>query len=232
MNHLPKMVDSFQRQNENFDFRIIITSESTSFSQLANERVHSVSEGIGSHNALTVGQRLVNEISPSSPSDAGLRHGSVKEFVIVTDDNAHIDPEDFRTWAKSVQTKSGPVHVNGIVRLGGHCGGILSTFSDAKPGTTYQTIAGFPETNGAIEELCSDDWTSVFENLTQQLSQKKQQIKTQFRLPQSVASATQVRISADETPLSYPNDWQLNGEQVEVLKDLSNYTSLSISVIQ
>jgi hypothetical protein len=125
---------------------------------------------------------------------------------------------------------SGPVHVNGIVRLGGHCGGILTAFSDAKPGTTYQAIAQMPQISGVIEELCSENWQEVFENLSKQLTTRKKIAKNRFVLPVTVASANEISVYVDGRSISYGQDWMLDtaSNSVGLNLDTKNSTTLEV----
>lgn len=228
---LPGMISSFQQQNANYNYRLFVVTKKNIFGQFEGEKFRYIAQGIGSHNSLEVGQKLVDGIA-GDESDQGLRDGAVKEFIVVTDDNSHINPEAFRQWSVQKANSTGPVHVNGIVRMGSHCSGsILTAFSDASPGTTYHMISTLPETRGVIQELCSPNWSQVFMGLQQQLLQRKRVPKTKFVLPQPVTNQNALLVRADGRPLAPGTEWIFNADknEITITADISQNNTLEIT---
>lgn len=115
-----------------------------------------------------------------------LRSGSLKVFVVVTDDTSYIPAQKFEETFTSVFPGETPI-VHGFVGIGA-----ASSCQEAT-GIQYQDLAR--DTGGKIFNVCDQDWTPAFSQLSNHVVSSA--LGT-ISLPQEVLSGTITSVTVNE----------------------------------
>ena len=117
-----------------------------------SERLRQLEINVQSTDALSLVQYHIDAI------EAHMRPGSLRVFVVVTDDNSYLPATTFDAWARARPGFEDYLFSGIIAESYTTCPTIAS------PGTEYVTLAGL--TGGSIENLCSSDWGATFDRLS------------------------------------------------------------------
>lgn len=122
--------------------------------------------GIATGTATSTSTGTTTPPIPSPPRK--LRENSLKQFVVVTDDNAKgILATDFLSLEATNPLLTNKTSFNGVIGL--KQGKISPTCNIAAVGTEYQTLASSPQTKGLIQDLCASDWNKLLETLAKKI---------------------------------------------------------------
>ena len=98
-----------------------------------------------------------------------LRQDAMKHIIFVTDDNSAMSAANYTSMLQALQPSGmfASYKVHGIYAYGnGQANGCTGAFgSGARDGTVYTTLV--TQTMGARGVICQDDWTTVFNDITQ-----------------------------------------------------------------
>lgn len=174
--HVQEQINNFVAliDQSNIDYRVVMIASTGGSNSICvpsplggancgnNTQFRLVNQRIGSHDALS------QTISRYSLYSDFLRPEAIKHFVYVTDDNANTSAANFTNSLEALQPAGMFANrkIHGIYAFGNGTTGCTGTFgTGAAEGTVYTTLIS--QTAGASGVICDDDWTQVFDDITQ-----------------------------------------------------------------
>lgn len=202
LSNLNSLISNYLMKVQGFDYQLIIAGEV--MDNLNGPNIGKVIVGIGSNGALSVAKQIIEGKLPVVGGKGAIRPSSVKELVVVTDDNASESMADFHAWMDQNPNIASNVHVNGIIALQRKCGGLLpDLFPTGEIGRTYIDLAGNPKTRGALGDLCTQgSWQPIFDSLGASLSQKKTANSATFQLAVPPTNPESIEVLKNGQPLN------------------------------
>jgi hypothetical protein len=159
-------------------------------------RYKHVDQRVLSTDSLEKIQTRINDI------ESFMRKDSMRHFVIVTDDNSRISASSFDSFLKK-RTGYGDYMLHGII-------GMKSGGCVARVGSVYKDLAS--RTKGSLFDICSADWTPLFNKLAQTVSDIA---KTHYKLSKDpVAGTVTVRYGSSLATVGSDYDFDKPNRQV------------------
>ena len=167
------------------DFQIVMIGQDFVFPQEIAGKEEIIVQQVESHDALAVLQGFL--LKPSL-SKIHLRADAVKEVIVVSDDNASMNPRDFEAWAQKNLTAIGKIRINGIVGTDESHQSALCQI--AAPGTTYKRLEESQLVGGLVQDICSPDWGPLLAGLARRILTNNS--KTEFVLSKPLRQGGQI----------------------------------------
>lgn len=151
-------------------------------------RFKQVSKTVGSTNELTLFQSYITTI------ESHMRPNSLRQIIVVTDDNSKLSASAFHAWIKARPGYKDYVF-HSIVSL------VYTFMCTAKDGKVYIDLSNW--TKGLKFHICNANWNSLFT----QLSKKVADIaKTQYKLSKTPVANT-IKVEYNNVPKQHGKDW-------------------------
>lgn len=189
-------INQWLADKDNLDYQILVVGEVDP--TVSDARVGYYREYVGSHSALGRAKEVLT--SGQKYGSVQLRPKSVKQLVVISNDDSSANAQAFKAWVEQNKKLVGRVHVNGFVGFDES-----SFFSDCYidgKGQTYMTLGNDAETKGLVQDLCSSDWNRLIENLGKRVART---VSSTFKLddPPDDPDRIQVRVNGNETEEFY-----------------------------
>jgi hypothetical protein len=169
------------------DFQIVMIGQDFAFPAGKTGIEEIVIQQVASHDALAVLQGFL--LNPNL-TRLQLRADAVKEVIVVSDDNASMNPRDFELWAHTNLNATGKLRINGIV--GTDESRQTATCQIASPGTTYKRLEESPVVGGLIQDICAPDWGPLLAALANKIVTNSS--KTEFILSKPMRPGAQIQV--------------------------------------
>ena len=229
MQNLQLLITQYLQTVTGLDYRIFLIGKGSAINFNFNDpKVARVNAYVGSHSALVVAQQfLLGQIRANS--NIQVRPESVKELVVVSDDDAEgVTAATFLNWLVANQNVAQDLHVNGIIAKFGKCGLLTSS----KVGQQYINLAIHPRTFGITEHICNNTpavWKNIFVNLGTRLRELKAAPQSYFRLQSQPTNLSKMRVFVNnQQVLNKFWDYLANRNEVVVKRPLSNNDIVNI----
>jgi hypothetical protein len=134
---------------------------------------------------------LQNFLLKPNLSQIRLRPDAVKEVIIVSDDNASMNPRDFEAWAQKNISSIGKIRINGLVGTDESRQNIQCQI--AAPGTTYKRLEASAVVGGLVQDICSEDWRPLLAGLARRIVTNS--AKTEFILGKPIRQGAQIQVA-------------------------------------
>jgi hypothetical protein len=221
---LNAFVQKFSESKKNLDYRILVVAKDYSL-PIQNERIGHVRIGIGNHNAIDVFKDLVT--GKVNPGSVKLRRSSVKEFVVVSNDNSSQNASDFGAWARANRNKVGRIHINGFIgfKSTGPLGYLGNCYID-KAGTNYIEMTKHKYLGGLAQDMCSGNWDTLIDNLGKKITDIETNVFDLSEEP--VVDSIIVKVDNEALTKSSWN-YSEDGNAVEITSTLNPDSKISIS---
>ena len=147
---------------------------------------------VSSSNALYI---LKQFFSDGYTSDFQIRSKASKQIVVITDDNARgILAPEFKEFVNSDARLKGKTTFNGFVWLDG-VSTKKSWCTRASQGAQYVALGQDAELGGLIQDLCTKDWSQLFETLAQRII--KEEVQKAFVLDEKVDGTKEIAVEVN-----------------------------------
>ncbi len=177
------------------------------FPDLDKNRFDHIDQHVSSTDALF---KLKDFIDGDYDSDLELRKDTVKELLVVTDDNSeNFSASDFKDYLKSKEDKYGKFRFNGFVWRSGKGNNGQSWCTKAREGTVYEKLAGDDKFGGMIQHLCNKDWGDMIKQFAERIIELNAEVE--FPLGRKVDPNAPIRVLINNQDIS-TNYWQFDTE--------------------
>lgn len=193
ISRLQPLLSNFLDRASQYDYQVFMVGN---VSVPTGPKVHHIPSRITSHSALSVAVGLMK--GEAGGAGSLIRRDSVKELVVVSDDDASMSAANFIT---AINELNQVVRVNGIVTTGSTCGGFLGIGAGAR-GDVYIELSKNPQTQGVLGDICAGNWDPIFSNLGSHLTQLKTAPNVRITLgsPVTAPQSIQVHINGQPVP--------------------------------
>ena len=153
-----------------------------------NARFKQVSKKVGSHNALSLFQSNISTI------ESFMRPNSLRQIVVVTDDDSKLSASSFHSWIKA-RTGYKDYVLHSIVSL------TYTLFCTASNGKVYIDLSNW--TKGLKAHICNANWNTLFAQLSKKVSDLA---KTQYKLSKTPLANT-IKVEYNGVPMKHGVNW-------------------------
>jgi hypothetical protein len=217
-------ISAFINSPTAIDYQIFLVGADFTFPTdvVLDPKVDVINQRIGSHDALFVGYELLTNGLPGQTLN--LRTGVTKELVVITDDEAN------RAVPQMMDLIKNPVEYT--VRLNGFIGfkaGYNNSFCKIENvGKNYMLLSTQSVSPGLIQDLCTDDWSKLLDNLGAAIANRK---PARYPLSNTIDVNKAIVVLVDGSALD-PQDYAIDNEtqhiEVETSRLDPNSTTLTI----
>ena len=151
-------------------------------------RFKQVSKKVGSTNELTLFQSNISTI------ESFMRPNSLRQIVVVSDDNSSLSASAFNAWIKA-RTGYKDYVFHSIVSL------TYTLFCTAKDGKVYIDLSNW--TKGLKAHICSANWNTLFTQLSKKVADVA---KTQYKLSKTPLAST-IKVEYNNVPVKHGQHW-------------------------
>lgn len=156
--NMARFIGKFTADAANLDYQIFMIGEDFRFPSASN-RIRQIPLEVDSNNALAVLDDVLQ-----NGSAHGIRSDSLKQIVVVTDDNAEdVTSSEFKDFLQTTPSTNGKTKINGFVGL--PTSRETASCELASVGHEYIKLGQDPELGGLIQDLCIQDWSQLLQNL-------------------------------------------------------------------
>ena len=156
--HMATFVAEFQKQASGLDFQIFFIGVDFTFPNTGTG-LNLVPLEVSSHDALAV----FMDFFRGGGGGKVVRSESIKQLVVVTDDEAEDSAATFKNFVNATPTLRGKTRFNGIIGLPTSKPNAQCTVESV--GQQYISLASDPDLKGLIQDLCVQDWGSLLKSL-------------------------------------------------------------------
>jgi hypothetical protein len=159
--NIQALTKTFAQLGNDLDYKMWFVGGDLEKNLLNTSKVTFVKTSVGSTNALNV---LNNMFTGKIANSAPLREKAHKAIIVISDDNAREGVLDFKkTITENAMFKDktsffGFVWIDNVSKT-------TPTCTRANHGQVYIDLANAPATRGTIYDLCTPDWTILFQDL-------------------------------------------------------------------
>lgn len=172
--NMNRFIGKFTADAANLDYQIFMIGEDFRFPATSN-KIKQIPLKVDSNDALAVLDQVLQQSSSN-----GIRTESLKQIVVVTDDNAEdVTSSEFKDFLQVNPVTSGKTKINGFVGL--PTSRETETCELASIGHEYIKLGQDPELGGLIQDLCIQDWGQLLQNLAANIIAQSNQ-RDVFRL--------------------------------------------------
>ena len=177
--NMATFIDNFLQLSSKIDYQVFFVGKGFKFPDVvnSNSKVSLVDQYVGSFDALV---RSVQFLKKEITGDLQPRENALQSLIFITDDEStYMSAAEFKQEIEALNYVS--VQVNGFVGL--PTSQTTQTCKVEKVGQQYINISKMPEFQGLIQDLCTDNWTPMLDDLAKSILQK---VKTNaFKLTSS-----------------------------------------------
>ncbi len=167
------------------------------FPELDPNRFEHIEQHVDSNTAL---RRIRDFINGRYDTNLKLRENTVKEILVVTDDDSNLSANDFKNFLASKEAEYGQFHVNGFVWVPGETDNGYDWCTRADDGEVYVELGKDPKFGGLIEHLCTEDWAKLLDKLAGKII--NQNAKVSFELTKKVDQDKQITVEVNGEKIS------------------------------
>ena len=158
--NMTQFISRFETEAKSVDYRIYMIGQNFNFPG-TGDKIIKINQSIGSSNSLEV---LQNFFSGVIPNPTPLRQDSLKQIVVVTDDEAAGGTgAAFKSFLASHAAFQGKTKFNGFVGLPTSVENAACSLAGI--GQQYITLGSDPQFAGLIQDICSPDWSKLLKDL-------------------------------------------------------------------
>lgn len=187
--NMAQFITKFETDAKTVDYRIYMIGENFVFPG-GGDKIVKIQQPVNSHDALIVMQ---NFITGTIPSPMPLRSDSLKQIVVVTDDESEVTSATFKTFIQSTAILQGKTKFNGFVGLPTSVES--ATCSLAGIGQQYITLGSDPEVGGLIQDICIADWSKLLKDLASSIITDVTRGSFKLDYPADVGSELVVKVN-------------------------------------
>lgn len=222
---LGAFIQNFMQNNSKFDYRLLVVAKTFNM-PVQNDKVGITNIKIGNHGAIPTAKQLFT--GQASSGNIKLRKNSTKEIVVVTNDRANVNADQFAQWARDNRREVGKIHVNGFVgfKATGFLGRLGPCYVD-HAGADYRAMGNHPDLGGLVQDICSPNWDSLMNKLGEKITANTTSV---FSLSKKPKNTDSLKINIGDKLLSSAEyEYDEKDNSVEILIPLSKSDTVQIS---